>query len=41
MHQKMQREKLYNLHTATYFVAAIFVSEIDKIWSYQIVKTWK
>ena len=41
MYHKMQREKLFNLHTATYFIAAIFVFEIDKILSNQVVKMRK
>ena len=27
----MQREKLYNLHKATYFIIALFVFKMDKV----------
>jgi hypothetical protein len=32
----MQREKLYNLHKTTYFIAALFSFKMDKILSNQI-----
>ena len=33
----MQREKLYNFHRATYFIAALFVFKIDKVLRNQIL----
>ncbi len=37
MYHKMQGEKLYNLHTATYFIAALFVFKIYKVLMDQIL----
>ena len=41
-YQKMQREKLYNLHKIAYFIGAFFVFKVDKILSDQIstVQKW-
>ena len=36
MYQKMQREKLYNLHKSAYFIGAPFVFKMNRILSDQI-----
>ncbi len=36
IYQKMQREKLYNLHEIAYFLVALFVLKTDEILSDQI-----
>jgi hypothetical protein len=33
IYHKMQCEKLYNLYKTTYFIVALFVSKMDKIWA--------
>jgi len=37
MYRMMQHAKLYNLHTATYFIAVLFALKIDKVWRDQIL----
>ena len=36
IYQKIQYEKLYNLHKTAYFIVALFVFKMDKILSDQI-----
>jgi hypothetical protein len=37
MYRKMQHAKLYNVHTATYLIAVLFVLKIDKVLRDQIL----
>src|ERR1700722_292266 len=36
IYQKMEREKLYNLHKPAFFIVALFAFKMDKIFSDQI-----
>ena len=41
IYQKMQREKLYTLHTTAFFIVALFVFKMDKTFSNQILTVRK
>ncbi len=41
IHQKMQREKLYNLHETDYFIVVLSFVKMDKSLSNQISTTRK